>query len=813
MAARVESDGDGVASAQLTIHYPEIDWHFARQTYGWAGLQYQSWARGYVYNNSPEGKRVVLFSDGVLELRFNHEPLFGMDLYGFRRAPPVLKLNPGENVLDVRLVRDNRAMGTQMPPQIAVKLEIREQKSLGCIVESSLIFPELFEGKLATSFASAVVRNNGEHWFTITRCWISEETPDTNLDQLILETRIKLRAKLLSQNPIHIGPGQSRPIALRLEPVGYHVIPNFNLTCKLELTASNDSVQYLSVPVHLSSKSKREPLKITFPHPSGVVSYAIMRPPQPTNSTRSLPVLLNLHGAGVEADSQQARHQLDGAGEIDAWILFPTGMTPWAGDDWHTWGTADVKAAIEAIPRWMDDINWTGPGIFTDRWVVSGHSNGGQGAWYLTSHYPDKVLAAAPVSGYSSIETYVPYSMWSYAEPLKSAVLEIARSSFRHENLAENIANIPILQQHGSQDDNVPPFHSRLMNFLLHLSGAQARYFEIPDKGHWYEGVMTTDPLRQFYRQHWDSRVPGGNTKLPAASIYPNSADMDSWNGLVVEQLQSPDKLGRLEITPKWDGKRLIWDLQTYNVRRLRLQGYHRFNCQDEFTLNIDGSDVDIKNMSSTQTIVRSPNCIWEMEDDSTWHHIGSRYGKQRGFLDAILQNPGPFQIVPLANASMPLAMQISRNFLQYFGADSEVLEALDYPSARSSASNLILLARQFDPIPPSQLEGFPLQISKHGIRIRQAFRKREILIPFSAGLGAIFLRPLDNERLELIVWGWDPLGLYRASRLIPTLTGVGQPDFILLGDKSGWMGHAGALALGFFDYSWNISDASYVPF
>jgi hypothetical protein len=29
----------------------------------------------------------------------------------------------------------------------------------------------------------------------------------------------------------------------------------------------------------------------------------------------------------------------------------------------------------------------------------------GQGVWFLTTHYPDNVIAAAPVSGYSSIES------------------------------------------------------------------------------------------------------------------------------------------------------------------------------------------------------------------------------------------------------------------------------------------------------------------------------------------------------------------------------------------------------------------------
>lgn len=74
-------------------------------------------------------------------------------------------------------------------------------------------------------------------------------------------------------------------------------------------------------------------------HSGGIVSYAILRPPSPGASHRDsldrLPVFLNLHGAGLEADSDQVRHTLDDLPDIDAWILFPTGVTPWSADDWR----------------------------------------------------------------------------------------------------------------------------------------------------------------------------------------------------------------------------------------------------------------------------------------------------------------------------------------------------------------------------------------------------------------------------------------------------------------------------------------------
>lgn len=83
-----------------------------------------------------------------------------------------------------------------------------------------------------------------------------------------------------------------------------------------------------------------EAQKITYLHPGGIISYAILRPPSNrvldgVNHTTSLPVLLSLHGAGVETDSEAVRHSFDEAPDLRAWLLFPSGVTSWSGDDWR----------------------------------------------------------------------------------------------------------------------------------------------------------------------------------------------------------------------------------------------------------------------------------------------------------------------------------------------------------------------------------------------------------------------------------------------------------------------------------------------
>jgi hypothetical protein len=81
-------------------------------------------------------------------------------------------------------------------------------------------------------------------------------------------------------------------------------------------------------------------------------------------------------------------------------------------------------------------------------------------------------------------------------------------------------------------------------------------------------------------------------------------------------------------------------------------------------------------------------------------------------------------------------------------------------------------------------------------------------IIPHHGHLGATFLRPLQDERLELVVWGQNLDQLWWSSRLVPTLTGVGQPDFIIFDHELRWKG-ADAAAIGFFDAWWNVSEGS----
>lgn len=139
--------------------------------------------------------------------------------------------------------------------------------------------------------------------------------------------------------PFRLAPGQSRSLPFDItlghgsaEEVSFEITYKLNHSPRVFRTSrARRSVQL---------READEPQKITYLHPGGVVSYAMLRSPSEkatrhTDPDTSFAVLIALHGAGVNVDSNLMRNSFRDAPDLKAWILFPSGMTSWSGDDWR----------------------------------------------------------------------------------------------------------------------------------------------------------------------------------------------------------------------------------------------------------------------------------------------------------------------------------------------------------------------------------------------------------------------------------------------------------------------------------------------
>ena len=809
VTAKLGAPDEHLASAELSVQYGDVDWALLQQVYGWAALQWQGWARGEIVVQSEGPVTLALHSMNILELWVDDGQHFGGDFYGFGRAPVVLYLNSGAHRLDVRLVRDVRSMGgITKNPTVDVKLEL--QASHGDLQQSGevLISDRIEEsaGLLAGNLGSVVLRNNRRE-----DIWIESVRPRPPLRN-ICET------VLVHDSFVKITTGQSRPIAFRVAcvpgipsfkrmdfDVSYHVASKEQEKLQISVSAAPRSVQ-----------SKHEPQKFTYLHPGGMVSYAVLRPPSPSalescNTTHGqLPVLLALHGAGLEADAELVRHALDPLANLCAWVLFPTGVTPWSGDDWHTWGLADVEAAVNAIPHWVEHNSWTGAGVNIDRWLVIGHSNGGQGTWHILTHRPEKVIAAAPLSGYSSIQNYVPYHFWQIAEPRKTAIVQASLESYRHELLLGNTKDIPILQQHGSVDDNVPAYHSRLMHQLLPQSGSESTYHEMEGKPHYWDGVMTTQPLSEFLEHQLTQRVDHDGNDIRIRRSFTlttmNPADTSSLHGIRILGLTMPGQLGKVEVTPEGPH---AYTLYTSNVRGLEISA----QALESDIISIDDEVVNLEKGGILTTIELTSEGTWVVSNKTTNATLPTtRHGRQLGSVDSILRTKGAFQIVnhhsEHAEAVERIALQISHNLCQYFSADTEITTNMS-EAVNSRTGNVVsvYLGVEVPPLPiPMGAGGHGIKVCQDRIETEDARGSKRIYRSRGNGLAAIYLRPLPDERLELVIWGANEASLQIAARLVPMMTGIGVPDFVIADSTMLWKGVEGTLAMGFLDENWQAS-------
>lgn len=411
--------------------------------------------------------------------------------------------------------------------------------------------------------------------------------------------------------------------------------------------------------------------------------------------------------------------------------------------------------------------------------------------------------------------------MWKEIDPRVTFMLQNSLQSFRHELLVRNFDGIPILLQHGGRDDNVPAYHSRRMSQLITESNstASAAYVELKDKGHWFDGVMSTLPLREFYAAILNPQA--GLPALPQcfSIVVANPADMGSRGGLVVDQLAIPDQLGKIDVSMSTS----TWTMTTSNISRFHFEPSKSFALPLDIVVDQNRLEMSPAEEISCGWVVRSLSGRWQVSTvllrrtlhelttqishDSDWL-LEERHGAQLGPLDSILRSPGPFLIRQLSIEASEVALQVSRNLFQYFSADTEIVGKAD--DGKSARGNVISVAMGGD-FPPSVRPRFPIDLAENkGLDIRKSSDRRTIF-KFQEGLGAIFLRPLPNERLELVLWGVDSLGLRLAARLLPLLTGVGQPEFVVISKRCAWEGAGGVLAMGSFDRHWNITEGSFL--
>ena len=137
-----------------------------------------------------------------------------------------------------------------------------------------------------------------------------------------------------------VAPGQSRPLKFRItnHPSNSTKV---SLLIQYRVEARASSIFKISTVLTFTQvDSVYDPHIFTFIHPSNIVSFAALRAPSlnPTckySPVTKLPILLNLHGSGVDVHWRSAQNVYEAMPNLCAWLLIPQGVTLWGGDDWR----------------------------------------------------------------------------------------------------------------------------------------------------------------------------------------------------------------------------------------------------------------------------------------------------------------------------------------------------------------------------------------------------------------------------------------------------------------------------------------------
>ena len=132
--------------------------------------------------NAETTQNVILYTDMILEYWVDGVHYFGGDFFGFRKCPSVLRLTPGSHQIDVRLVRDVRAMGGVLEPTIDVLLELQQTSGSLETARPGILMADVVDGNLASSVGSVYVRNSGNADLEV----ISAESSDVRLTPVLL---------------------------------------------------------------------------------------------------------------------------------------------------------------------------------------------------------------------------------------------------------------------------------------------------------------------------------------------------------------------------------------------------------------------------------------------------------------------------------------------------------------------------------------------------------------------------------------------------------------------------------------------------
>jgi pimeloyl-ACP methyl ester carboxylesterase len=597
---------------------------------------------------------------------------------------------------------------------------------------------------------------------------------------------------------------------------------SFNVTLK----ASN-SLNEVSYPFVLNCYNWTQPYKYTFLDIDHSTQYAVVIPPrhpcnvQPNSTVTRCSILLSLHGAGVDANSDAWKASY--IPQNYSWVLLPTNRGIF-GFDWQGPGRVNVWKGVEwfvsALPGVPPSLKKS---YNADAWriIYTGHSMGGHGCWVVATHYPDRALAVAPAAGWIKMQFYIPFFTrvgLSLSHPFLNGLMEASVAEYDTDMYSPNLLGIPLLVRMGALDDNVPPFHLKRMARVVDQLSGHPNYVQISEvagQGHWWWGVTDDATMQSFFNQHNVDRLPTLPLSFTIVTHHPNS--FEGRAGIKILQFEIPYRVATIRINRNLSSG--SWSLKTMNVRRF---GFYSVPTLDfPLSLTIDGQPFErpprlpefhFCKLDQSWTICKGDT--WQLTERNP-----SNYGPVAQVMEGRItivygtQNSSGFDVENCRRRAVYIANQLFYQgwFIVTIIPDTEF-------NTEHERTNIILLGSPAVNSVTNTIKNttlFPVKYANDG----RAFKIGNVLFD-GPNTGTVFVSPnvfiseqtsydsrsaVSSSRLIVVFSGVDERGFNIVTQLFPVKSDITIPDYMVVGADFSAQGQSGVLAAGFWNNFWQF--------
>ncbi|KAG6832731.1 hypothetical protein H0H92_012303 [Tricholoma furcatifolium] len=613
--------------------------------------------------------------------------------------------------------------------------------------------------------------------------------------------------KLSAKRDTIIAPTQTRIVPFSIAQIDKFELSTLDVSLEVTSPEGGHETVDIKIPVkhrHRWNQTSYERIKATYFYGLDMPTAFLVVPPIHHTSGKTFPPILALlkniqstDGAGVDIFNQPFWTQSIPRNK-HSWLVFPTGRTSW-GLDWHGPSARDAWNTVDSLSTLLQgNAEWKGWEIDAHpRVILMGHSNGGQGAWYLASRYPDRVVGVIAAAAYLKSQAYVPWTMSRsahYTDPALRAILDSSLTPDDNDLHLSNLVDVPILAIHGGNDSNVPPWHSREYISILKTLGAKnASIQEVAGEDHWYPSVFDNEQVQSFLEATLTEAAssicnPTNDFTLTVSDPRSNGA-LYGWK---IEQLLIPGRLARLRVT--FDNSGIV-QVITSNVYTFSVNGCLS-NCR---TIQVDGFNIRLSSKRPDLTRFGMSNT-----SPPGWKVIESQVNPTTETppvrLQDILSSNQAISFIVRdginSGRELSVALRLANDLHTYHRIDSEIIlesEVKQYlwelPSGNivfigqeSSVFVRTILAERRTPF---ELRGAVLELNGRPLD--------------DPNTGCIFLHPHPKKSTGLILFALaeNHEALEQLARLFPIRTGVAAPSWIVTGLHASSMGTGGLRAAG----------------